>query len=88
MAQNDSGSGMNGLLVGFLIGAAVGAALGVLYAPKSGKETRAVIGEKYREIRNRAGAAAANARERVGEFATATRERFRRGETEEDLQGA
>jgi len=88
MAQNDSGSGMNGLLVGFLVGAAVGAALGVLYAPKSGKETRAVIGEKYKDIRNRAGEAASNARERVGEFATAAREKFRRGEPEDDLQGA
>lgn len=88
MAQHDSGSGMNGLLVGFIVGAAVGTALGMLYAPKSGKETRAMIGEKYKDIRNRAGEAAANARERVGEFATAARERFRRGEAEEDLQGA
>ena len=34
----------------FLVGAAVGASLGILFAPKSGKETRADIKKKLDEI--------------------------------------
>jgi gas vesicle protein len=33
----------------FLIGGFVGAAIGLLFAPKSGEETRAFLGSKYRE---------------------------------------
>ena len=34
------------IAIGFIVGAAVGLAIGVLYAPHSGKETRAIIREK------------------------------------------
>ncbi|MBI4220829.1 MAG: YtxH domain-containing protein [Chloroflexi bacterium] len=78
MAQNSNGGGMSGLLVGFLIGAAVGATMGVLFAPKTGKETRHLVAERFREWRDKA-----------GEMATSARERFRgmRGE-EEEIEGA
>jgi hypothetical protein len=36
----------NGLLPGLLIGAAIGIAVGLLFAPQSGKETRALLKEK------------------------------------------
>lgn len=37
-------------LVGAAIGAVAGAVAGVLFAPKSGKETRKIIGDKAKEI--------------------------------------
>lgn len=40
--------------VGFIIGAVVGAALGIIYAPKSGRETRALLKEKAAEVPGKA----------------------------------
>jgi gas vesicle protein len=42
------------LLAGLLIGGLIGTALGVLYAPKSGKETRDEITGKAKELLGRA----------------------------------
>jgi len=50
MEQNGSkGSGAN-FWIGMLIGAVVGAGVSLLYAPKSGAETRAAIREKAKDI--------------------------------------
>jgi gas vesicle protein len=38
------------LIIGAAIGAVAGAAAGILLAPKSGKETRKMIGDKAKEI--------------------------------------
>ena len=38
------------LLKGLLIGGLIGAAIGILYAPKSGRETREEIGRKAEEM--------------------------------------
>ena len=61
MAENNSngngsgsGSGGAGFWTGFLVGGIVGTVAGVLFAPKSGEETRAFIGEKTGEWRDRA----------------------------------
>jgi gas vesicle protein len=55
-----------GIAIAFFAGAAVGAALGILYAPKSGKETRAIIKEKAGEVGDKATEMFDKARERVG----------------------
>jgi gas vesicle protein len=52
MAEKDGGSGF---LVGLIIGAIAGLAVGFLYAPKAGKETRALLKEKAGQIKDRAG---------------------------------
>jgi len=42
------------LLKGLIIGGLIGAALGILYAPKSGKETREDIARKTEDLLNKA----------------------------------
>ena len=59
-------------LAWFLTGAAVGATVAILYAPKSGKETRQYLGEKAHEGRE----AVENASHDVVE---ASRDMFERG---------
>lgn len=86
--QHESGGGMNGTLIAFLFGAAIGATLGLMYAPKPGRDTRTMIRDRYQDWRERAGDVATTAREKANEFATVAREKIRRGEHEEDLQGA
>lgn len=45
---NESKTGILGLLAG----AAIGATLGILFAPRSGKETRDIIGRKVRDTKD------------------------------------
>ena len=58
-----AGTGAGNVLLAFLVGALSGAAVALLYAPKSGRETREYIGEKAREGRARAADAAAKSRD-------------------------
>jgi gas vesicle protein len=44
-----------GLVIGLLAGAVFGVAVGMLYAPKSGAETREMLKEKATEAREKAG---------------------------------
>lgn len=46
--SDDRGSA-SGIILSFLIGGLTGAALAILFAPRSGKETRDLLGEKFRE---------------------------------------
>ena len=41
--------------IGILVGLAVGVAAGLLYAPQSGRETRAQIGEKMDDFKEKVG---------------------------------
>ncbi|MCX5794754.1 MAG: YtxH domain-containing protein [Elusimicrobia bacterium] len=51
MSSEDRGSS----LILFMVGAAIGAGLGVLFAPKSGKDTREQIGDWLKEKREEGG---------------------------------
>jgi gas vesicle protein len=42
-------SNPSGVILAFLLGGLTGAALAILYAPRSGEETREKLGEKMRE---------------------------------------
>jgi gas vesicle protein len=52
MAEKEGGSSF---LIGFIIGAIAGVAIGFLYAPKAGKETRAILKEKAGQLKDKAG---------------------------------
>ena len=47
--SEERGSGASGVILSFLLGGLTGAALAVLFAPRSGRETRELLGEKLRE---------------------------------------
>ena len=59
----DEGAGAGSILLAFLLGAVSGAAVALLYAPATGNETREYLGERAREVRERAAAAAEKGRE-------------------------
>lgn len=58
----------------FLAGLGVGAVIGVLYAPKSGKETREDIRSKFEEGREFVSSKADAARQHAGEWTNRGRE--------------
>jgi gas vesicle protein len=51
MADRDE---FGAFFVGFLVGALSGAVVALLFAPQSGEETRALIGERSIELRDKA----------------------------------
>ena len=53
MAHDDGGNGPSGVILSFLVGALTGAAAAVLLAPRSGRETREILGEKWRDASDR-----------------------------------
>ena len=50
--DNDSG-GASSVILAFLLGGVTGAALALLYAPRSGRETRDLLNERLRETAER-----------------------------------
>jgi gas vesicle protein len=54
MANGDTASGASSTILGVLVGMAAGAALGVLFAPRSGIETREKLKTKSDEMKQRA----------------------------------
>ena len=63
MSADDRSGGASGIVLSFLVGALSGAAVAILFAPRSGSETRELLGEKLRETTERG--------KRVGERALA-----------------
>ena len=64
MAENES-TGGGGFLLGLLMGAVGGFVAGMVFAPKSGEETRAFILDQSREWRDKADELTSAARERM-----------------------
>jgi gas vesicle protein len=60
MAEKDTGASF---AIGFLLGAVVGVAVGFLYAPKPGRETRAMLKEKVEVAAEKAKETADKAKE-------------------------
>ena len=50
----DNGDFWKGVAIGALAGGVIGASIALLYAPKSGAETRAALKEKLRDIKGKA----------------------------------
>lgn len=65
MANTDTDSGAGNVLLAFILGAVSGAAIALLYAPKSGRETREYLGDKASEARARAAEAASRGRDAI-----------------------
>jgi gas vesicle protein len=53
MSNEERSTGTSGILLSFLLGTLSGAALAILFAPRSGRETREMLGEKLRETAER-----------------------------------
>src|ERR1700746_1921563 len=75
MSDNDNDNGVTGL-GWFLAGLGIGALVGVLYAPKSGKETREDLKARAVDARDRAAVLAQQGRERAAEYAEQGKQQF------------
>jgi gas vesicle protein len=53
MASDERSAGTSGVVLSFLLGALSGAALAILFAPRSGRETREILSDKLRETADR-----------------------------------
>ena len=71
MAENDSG-----FAIGFFLGAIAGVAIGFLYAPKPGRELRAIIRDRVADMRDRTVEIAQKTREVAEETEKRVRERL------------
>lgn len=52
--MSDEKCSMNGTVIAFAVGAAVGAGLALLFAPRSGKETRELLARRAGDLRDKA----------------------------------
>jgi gas vesicle protein len=62
MSENNESIRVGGYIAVFAIGALIGTGIALLYAPRSGRDTRALLGKKCNDIKNRASGAIADAK--------------------------
>jgi gas vesicle protein len=79
MADRDSGASFS---IGLLLGVAAGVAVGFLYAPKTGKETRALLKEKAHEAQEKVDELGEKAKEAADEAKKRVEERLHKKEAE------
>ena len=79
--SDDRSSGASGILLSFLVGGITGAALAILFAPRSGEETREILEEKLRssaergrQLRDRAAAKGREVLEDASDYVERQRE--------------
>ncbi len=77
MSEKETGS----FAMGFILGAIAGVAIGFLYAPKAGKETRALLREKAEEVKEKASEMTEKAKEVATEAGKRVVERLGHEET-------
>jgi gas vesicle protein len=65
--SEENGCRMGGYLAAAVMGAAVGAGLALLFAPRSGKETRDLLTKKACDLKDKANDAVSDVREMVRE---------------------
>jgi gas vesicle protein len=83
--SDDRGAGASGVILSFLLGGLTGAALAILFAPRSGRETREMLSEKLkeqaeksRELRERAAQKGREILDDASEYVDRTRETLER----------
>ena len=54
MSDSNESTRVGGYIAAFAIGAVIGTGIALLYAPRSGKETRELIAKKGRELKGKA----------------------------------
>ena len=65
MSNNHESGCVGGYLAAFAIGALIGTGVALLYAPRSGKETRELLAKKGRDLKDQASDALDNAKDFV-----------------------
>ncbi|HUJ08991.1 MAG TPA: YtxH domain-containing protein [Verrucomicrobiae bacterium] len=78
MSENNA-TPISGYLTAAAIGALVGAGVALLYAPCSGRETRKLLADRSRDLKDRAGSAIDSARQFISNRKDDVTEAFEKG---------
>jgi gas vesicle protein len=79
MSDQKNGHGMLGVVAAFAVGAMLGAGVALLLAPRSGKETREMLGKKARDLKDAAADAIDQGKHLAGEVKHRAREVIDKG---------